>query len=368
MIEFRNVTKYFPRSTEPAVNNLTLNIPKGQLTVLVGPSGCGKTTTMKMVNRICEVTEGTIYVDGNDIYKMDSIQLRLNIGYVIQEIGLFPHMTIKDNVATVLYEKKWPKDKINERVDQLLNLMSLDPEVYKDRKPSSLSGGQRQRVGVARAMASNPPIMLMDEPFAAVDPITRERLQNEFLELQNKMKKTIIFVTHDINEAIKMGDKIAVMKEGEIIQYDTPKKLLQSPKTEFVRNLVGSNPSIKSLSLIKARDIDFKIAPTIQFKNKVSEVKEKLENNDLNIAVVKEHEQVCGFISNLDVLNFENSAVEEIYRKYPCLIKDDDSLSKVLSIMLDYNIYHVAVVDYQNKFSGVITIQDIFRAVGSNES
>ena len=222
---------------------------------MVGPSGCGKTTTMKMINRLYEPTGGTIFIDNQDTAKIDPIRLRLWIGYVIQEIGLFPHHTIAENVATVPMELKWPRSKINERVNEMLTLVGLDPKIFSKRYPSALSGGQRQRVGVARAMAADPPILLMDEPFGAVDPITRARLQNEFLRIQERMHKTIVFVTHDIDEAIKMGDTIAVMRKGELVQHATPNDLLSTPANEFVANLVGRNRSIKRLHLIRIREI-----------------------------------------------------------------------------------------------------------------
>jgi osmoprotectant transport system ATP-binding protein len=234
MIKLENVTKKFPGSKQPAVDNLSLEVKEGDICVLVGPSGCGKTTTMKMINRIHEPTSGAIYIDGQDALKMNPIKLRLDIGYVIQEIGLFPHQTIEENVATVPNEKKWPKDKTKKKVAEMLTLVGLDPKIYGNRYPSALSGGQRQRVGVARAMASDPPIMLMDEPFGAVDPITRARLQNEFLRIQERISKTIVFVTHDIDEAIKMGDTIAVMRDGKLIQHATPSDLLSAPADEFV--------------------------------------------------------------------------------------------------------------------------------------
>ncbi len=363
MIKFEKITKQFPAASEPAVKNLYMEVPEAGITVLVGPSGCGKTTTMKMVNRIYEPTDGKIYVNGKDTSKVDPIELRLDIGYVIQEIGLFPHMTIADNVATVLYEKKWPKEKVNKRVDELLDLMGLDPDTYKNRRPSLLSGGQRQRVGVARAMAANPPIMLMDEPFAAVDPITRERLQNEFLELQQKLNKTIIFVTHDINEAIKMGDKIAVMKDGSIVQFDTPTELLRNPADEFVMNLVGNNRAVKSLSLIKCEKILKKNVLTVSDDVEVENVNEKIDRSNLNIALVTDKRKTLqGFVSNVDLKN-AIGRIGEIVRPYNKTLREDNNLSEALSIMLEEGVYHVPILDEQNVFAGVITIDDIFKAV-----
>src|SRR3712207_6366572 len=235
MIKFRGVSKTYSGSDRPVVNDLSFEILEGEICVLVGPSGCGKTTTMRMVNRLIEPTAGEILIGGEPNTRMSGTQLRRKVGYAIQQIGLFPHRTIAENIATVPSLLGWEKKRIRERVDELLELVGLDPEDYRTRYPAELSGGQQQRVGVARAMAADPPIMLMDEPFGAVDPITRERLQDEFLSIQQNIKKTIVFVTHDIDEAIKIGDKIAILKQGGILaQYDTPENILSSPNSEFV--------------------------------------------------------------------------------------------------------------------------------------
>lgn len=218
--------------------------------MLVGPSGCGKTTTMKMINKLIQPSSGKILIDGQDINAIDTIELRLNIGYIIQDIGLFPHMTVAENIATVPVELGWKKEKINSRVDELLALVDLEPNIYRQKKPRELSGGQKQRVGVARALAANPRIMLMDEPFGALDPITRAKLQDEFLSIQEKIRKTIVFVTHDIDEAIKMGDKIAVLKAGKIIQLGTPMEILSRPADPFVSELIGSRNTLKMMNLI----------------------------------------------------------------------------------------------------------------------
>jgi osmoprotectant transport system ATP-binding protein len=256
MIEFRGVSKTYPGSSRPVVNDLSFEILEGEVCVLVGPSGCGKTTSMRMVNRLIEPTEGEILIDGEPNTSMSGTQLRRKIGYAIQQIGLFPHRTIADNIATVPSLLGWDKGRIKTRVDELLELVGLDPSVYRDRYPAELSGGQQQRVGVARAMAADPPIMLMDEPFGAVDPITRERLQDEFLRIQQEIKKTIVFVTHDIDEAIKMGDKIAILKQGGVLaQYDTPENILSRPNSEFVASFVGSDRILKRLSLTRVGEM-----------------------------------------------------------------------------------------------------------------
>jgi osmoprotectant transport system ATP-binding protein len=261
MIEFRGVSKTYPGSDRPVVNDLSFEIPEGEVCVLVGPSGCGKTTSMRMVNRLIEPTEGEILINGEPNTSMSGTQLRRKIGYVIQQIGLFPHRTIATNIATVPSLLGWDKGRIRERVDELLELVGLDPNVYRDRYPAELSGGQQQRVGVARAMAADPPIMLMDEPFGAVDPIARERLQDEFLRIQQHIKKTIVFVTHDIDEAIKMGDKIAILKEGGILaQYDSPENILSRPNSEFVASFVGNDRILKRLSLMRVGDMELEPA------------------------------------------------------------------------------------------------------------
>ena len=251
MIRLEKLTKKYPGQKLSAVNGIDLHVKDGEICVFVGPSGCGKSTTLKLINRLIEPTSGKIYIDDQNVMEKNPDELRQNIGYVIQQVGLLPHKTIKDNVAIVPKLLKWPKDKIEERVDELLGLVGLDPDVVRDNYPYQLSGGMMQRVGVARAMAANPPIMLMDEPFAAVDPIVRSYLQDEFLKIQQNIKKTICFVTHSINEAIKMGDKIAIMNEGQIVQFGTPEEILFTPANDFVTEFVGADRGVKVLGLSK---------------------------------------------------------------------------------------------------------------------
>jgi osmoprotectant transport system ATP-binding protein len=256
-IVFDDVTKRYAGSERPAVDHLSLTIPAGEICVLIGPSGGGKTTAMKLVNRLITLTEGDITIDGTSVMKMDPVELRRGIGYVIQQIGLFPHMTIEANVATVPKLVGWEKGRTRERSRELLELVGLDPEEYAKRYPAQLSGGQRQRVGLARAMAADPPLMLMDEPFGAIDPITRERLQNDFLRLHREVRKTVIFVTHDIDEAIKMGDRVCILRQGgKLAQYDTPEAILANPADEFVADFVGADRGLKRLGLRHLADID----------------------------------------------------------------------------------------------------------------
>jgi osmoprotectant transport system ATP-binding protein len=256
-IVFDHVTKRYGGSERPAVDDLSLTIPAGEICVLIGPSGGGKTTAMKLVNRLITLTEGDITIDGTSVLELDPVELRRGIGYVIQQIGLFPHMTIEANVATVPKLVGWDKQRTSARARELLDLVGLDPDEYAKRYPAQLSGGQRQRVGLARAMAADPPLMLMDEPFGAIDPITRERLQNDFLRLHREVRKTVIFVTHDIDEAIKMGDRICLLRQGgRLAQYDTPEAILANPADDFVADFVGADRGLKRLGLRTLGEVD----------------------------------------------------------------------------------------------------------------
>ncbi len=251
LIELTNVSKVYPGTDEPAVENFSMTVQPGELVMLVGPSGCGKTTTMKMINRIIEPSSGTIKIDGQDILSLDQNELRRGIGYVIQQIGLFPHMTVAENIATVPRLLGWDKNKIEARVKEMLDVVQLDPSVFADRYPRQLSGGQQQRVGVARALSADPPVMLMDEPFGATDPITREKLQAEIQRLQSSIGKSIVFVTHDFEEAIKLGDRIAVLsKRSKIEQFDTPANILKKPANEYVASFIGEGAALKRLALM----------------------------------------------------------------------------------------------------------------------
>jgi osmoprotectant transport system ATP-binding protein len=250
-IRFETVSKQFANTQRPSVDDVSFQIDEGSFVVLLGPSGCGKTTLLKMINRLVEPTSGAIYVGDENILELDATELRRQIGYVIQQIGLFPHMTVAQNIAIVPELLKWPKEKIKSRVDELLTLVELPPEEYHDRYPSQMSGGQRQRVGVARALAGDPGVILMDEPFGAIDAITRTGLQDEMIHLQHRLKKTIVFVTHDVEEALRLADKIVIMREGKIVQYDTPFHILSHPADQFVRDLVGADDVVRQLSLIR---------------------------------------------------------------------------------------------------------------------
>ena len=272
-IVFDAITKSYPGQGSPAVDNLSLTIPRGELVAFVGPSGCGKTTSLKMINRLVEPTSGRILINGDDATAKDPTRLRREIGYVIQGGGLMPHMTVADNIAIVPHLLKWPKSKIAQRVDQLLDMVGLDPSVYRERFPRELSGGQQQRVGVARGLAADPPVVLMDEPFGAVDPITRTRLQDELVNIQSDLGKTIVCVTHDIDEAVKLGHRILILQPGaQIAQYDTPENILAAPANEFVEDFIGSGSTLKQLSLKRVEEMDLWDPPVARIGEPADEV------------------------------------------------------------------------------------------------
>jgi osmoprotectant transport system ATP-binding protein len=257
MIALEGVSKTYPKQSKPAVTELNLQVPEGAIVTLIGPSGCGKTTILKMMNRLIEPTTGRILLAGEDVTDVNGDQLRRRIGYVIQQVGLFPHLTIADNIAVVPKMLGWDKRRVTSRVDELLHLVGMEPGDFRDRYPRQLSGGQQQRVGVARGLAADPPVMLMDEPFGAIDPITRERLQDEFLEVQRQVAKTICFVTHDLSEAVKLGDRIAVLAaRGRLAQYDTPSEVLAHPADDFVAEFVGSGAAVRRLSLLPISQLE----------------------------------------------------------------------------------------------------------------
>lgn len=309
MIEFKNVRKKFEDGTE-AIKGIDLVIPEGELTALIGPSGCGKTTTMKMINKLIVPTDGKIYIDGEEIASKNEVELRRNIGYVIQRIGLLPHMTIEENIALIPKLKGWKKEQYAPRVDELMELVGLEPHVYKKRYPLELSGGQQQRVGVIRALAAEPPIILMDEPFSALDPISREQLQDELKSLQQKIHKTIVFVTHDMDEALKIADNIAVMRDGVIEQYGSPDELLTSPANEFVKAFIGEHRMNKAQSVLSVRDImskDVKRIPghaveSIPAGSSISKAAGWLLQLQLDVLLVEENGEAVGFVTKEDIL------------------------------------------------------------------
>jgi len=363
-LEFREVTKRYPGSTEAAVDGLSLEVPAGEICVLVGPSGCGKTTAMRMVNRMIDITSGDILLGGRSVKDRKPEELRRNIGYVIQHIGLFPHRTIGENIATVPVLLGWDKARIAARVDELLELVGLPVEMRK-RFPGQLSGGQRQRVGVARALAVDPPVMLMDEPFGAIDPINRERLQNEFLRLQAELRKTIVFVTHDIDEAIKMGDRIAILQVGgKLAQYAPPAELLTAPANAFVEDFVGADRALKRLALQRVRDIDLWTVATCRAGESTAEVRERVTDADLSIPLLvdAEHRPV-GWLSERGLTG--ERVRPDLRSPAEPIVELDDILRDALSDLLARESMYGPVVDAGGHVVGALSIQAISHAIGN---
>jgi len=287
-IQLEHVTKRYAGSREPAVDDVTMTIPAGKIVILVGPSGCGKTTTMRMINRLIEPTSGKITIGGEDALSLNPDRLRRNVGYAIQQAGLFPHFTVAQNIAVVPGLLGWDKKKIDDRVEEMMDLVGLDPKQFHSRYPRQLSGGQQQRVGVARALAADPPVLLMDEPFGAVDPITRGNLQDELLRLQSELRKTIVFVTHDFDEAVKLGDKIAVLgPKSTILQYDTPDAILANPADDTVAGFVGAGASLKQLTLLRVRDVELRTdTVTATVSESPADLRQKLTDKRATYALI----------------------------------------------------------------------------------
>jgi osmoprotectant transport system ATP-binding protein len=364
MIRLDAVTKRFPDGTV-AVTELTLEVPEGEICVLVGPSGCGKTTTLKMVNRLVEPTGGRIYLDDEDVTGVDPVALRRRMGYVIQQVGLFPHQTIAANVGTVPRLLGWSRDRTNGRVDELLELVGLDPATYRRRYPAQLSGGQRQRVGVARALAADPPVLLMDEPFGAIDPVTRMRLQDEFLRLQDTVRKTIVFVTHDIEEAVKMGDRIAILEVGGVLaQYDTPAEVLGNPASEFVADFVGADRALKRLKVTPIEVESLEHPPTVLPSDSLADARRIMGATDASwVAVVDTGGRLRGHVRAANAAG-EATAGERAER-VESWVSTDDYLENALAAMLLTDYGWVAVVSGE-RFVGVLTPDAIYRALRSS--
>ena len=362
-LEFRGATKLYPGQDEPAVDGLSLEVPSGEICVLVGPSGCGKTTAMRMVNRMIDITEGDILLDGRSVKERQPAELRREIGYAIQQIGLFPHLSVSDNIATVPRLLGWDKQRIRSRVDELLELVSLDPNETRDRFPAQLSGGQRQRIGVARALAVDPPLMLMDEPFGAIDPINRERLQNEFLRLQREIRKTIVFVTHDIDEAIKMGDRIAILqKGGKLAQYAPPAELLMYPKGRFVEDFVGADRALKRLALQRVRDVHLWKAPLVRIGEPVAQAQAKANDSEVPYPLlVDESGRPLGWLSEKGLQG--ERVAEELRSPAKPVLELDDILRDALSDLLQEEARYGPVVDHEGAVCGVLSIEMLAHAL-----
>lgn len=361
MLRLESVSKRYPDGTV-AVHELTLDVGRGELAVLVGPSGCGKTTTMRMVNRLIEPTSGRIVLDGRDVTHADPVALRRSIGYVIQQVGLFPHQTIEANVATVPALLGWDRARTRARVGELLELVGLDPGVYGRRYPNELSGGQRQRVGVARALAADPPVLLMDEPFGAVDPIARDRLQVEFLRLQDELHKTVVFVTHDVEEAVRLGDRIAVMREGGYLeQYDTPAAILGNPATPFVADFVGADRGLKRLAVTPIRPEDLEHPPVVGTRASADEAAAVLDSAGARWAVVLDDAgNLRGWVAREALA--DGGTVLARSRRMQAWVPVDAPLKDAFSEMLQEDAGWVAVLD-GDRYLGVLTPSTLHEAL-----
>ena len=357
MLKFEHVTKIYNGETK-AVNDLNLDINKGEFIVFIGPSGCGKTTTMKMVNRLHDITEGNIFIEGENIYDKDVVELRRSIGYVIQQIGLFPHMTIAENISLVPKLLGWPSEKRFERAEELLELVDMGPE-YLNRYPNELSGGQQQRIGVLRALAADPPLILMDEPFGALDPITKDSLQDEFKQLQQNLGKTIVFVTHDMDEAIKLADRIVIMKAGEIVQVGTPDEILRHPANEFVQEFIGkhrlitSRPTLKTVSQIMNED------PKVITEDKtLSEAIKTMRDHKVDSLLVVDQDRILKGMIDIEIIDQYRKKSLYIYQVMDTeiyTVEQHALLRDTIRRILRNGTRYVPVVDEHNHLTGIVT-------------
>lgn len=356
MVEFLNLTKVFDQQVL-AVNSFSLKIEKGELIVFIGPSGCGKTTTLKMVNRLIVPTSGQIFINGQDTEKINPVELRRKIGYVIQDIALFPHWTVARNISTVPLLEKWQPDHIDKRVDHLLELVGMDPAFYRTRYPNELSGGQQQRIGVLRALAAEPEVLLMDEPFGALDPITREQLQDELKHLQKKVNKTIIFVTHDMDEALKIADRIVMMKEGSIVQVGTPEDFLRNPANAFVRSFIGEERLIRPPDKVFINEVMLKDPVCIEHNKGLFQGLELMREEGVDSLLVTDNEGV--YVGVVDVstiqMNIRNiKMIKDLIVEWPTVHESDYVLIAV-KLMVEHNLRFVPVVDDNHNIKGIIT-------------
>jgi osmoprotectant transport system ATP-binding protein len=358
MISLRQIEKRYPGAAAPAVESLNLDIEDGETVALVGPSGCGKTTTLKMINRLIEPTGGSLLLDGTNVLERDPVELRRGIGYVIQQTGLMPHRTIRQNMTTVPKLLGWDEARASRRVDELTAIFDLDPELL-DRYPAELSGGQRQRVGVARALAADPPVMLMDEPFAAVDPIVRARLQDQFLDIQARLKKTIVFVTHDIDEAIKLSDRIAILNVGAALEQFAPaQRILRDPANDFVREFVGAERGLKRLALIKVGDIDVEDGPVVTSAATADEAREAIDASGFDFVSVVDDGELLGWVDR-DMLSGASTVADVTPRPFSAYVTARDSLRQALDSVVTSRTGVAVVVTEGQRYRGILTLERI---------
>jgi len=359
MIKLENLTKTFSQKNGTlmkAVDNVSLEVPAGEMCVLLGPSGCGKTTTLKMINRLIPATSGRILINGEDTSTQDTTTLRRNIGYVIQQIGLFPNMTIEENITVVPRMLGWDKKQCRERATELMSMVALDPTKFLHRYPREMSGGQQQRIGVIRALAADPPVLLMDEPFGAVDPLNREVIQNEFLDMQRQLKKTVMLVSHDIDEALKLGDRIAVFGQGKIVQCASPDELLATPANDFVGSFVGQDRTLKRLLLVQAGDVtDQQPTITVKRSTPLMDAFSTMDDNDMrSITVVDDDGKPLGFVKRREARS-ASGRCEDILHTFRVTGKAEENLRVVLSKLYEHNTVWMPIVDEEGRYSGEIS-------------
>ncbi|MGE5739315.1 MAG: ABC transporter ATP-binding protein [Betaproteobacteria bacterium] len=366
MIRLENLTKAFdtPAGTVIAADRINLEVGGGEICVLLGPSGCGKTTTLKMINRLIEPTSGKIYIDGKDTDRQDPVELRRTIGYVIQQIGLFPNMTVEENICVVPKLLGWDLDKARERASELLATINLEPALFLQRYPKELSGGQQQRVGVARALAADPPVLLMDEPFGAIDPINREVIQDEFLKIHRRLKKTVMFVSHDIDEAVKMADKVAIFRAGKLEQFASPDEILAHPANTFIADFVGTDRTLKRLRLIRVGDALEPRAPTLVDNDPVERVRELMREHQQKIMVVVDAVgRPQGYLDR-DVVASRSGTAADHRAALPATVRVEDDLRTAVSRMFMHDVRWMACVDREGVFAGFVSQRGITRLLG----
>ena len=366
MIEFKNIKKSY--KSKIILENFNLSIDSGKLVVLIGASGCGKTTLLKMINRLISITEGEILINGKDINNMDPIKLRRGIGYVIQQTGLFPHMTVKENIEIIPRLMKISERKIERKTIELLNMVGLDPNEYLYRYPAELSGGQQQRVGVARAFATDAEIILMDEPFSALDPITRTELQEQLFNIQKEYNKTIVFVTHDMDEAINIADMICILKDGKIIQYDTPENILKNPENDYVEEFVGKNKIWAKPEFIKAEDVMINRPATVSIKRSLLQAREIMREKTVDsLLIVDKEGMLLGYVTLSDIQKIDNKSilVGEVMRRSPEYVTEDTNLLDLLEKFTGLKRGYLPVCNENGKLMGLVTRSTLISVLSS---
>ncbi|MFJ7269810.1 betaine/proline/choline family ABC transporter ATP-binding protein [Streptomyces sp. NPDC099050] len=363
-IQLENLTKRYPGNPNPSVDDVSMEIKAGELVVFVGPSGCGKSTTLKMINRLIEPTSGRIRIGDEDVTDMDPVKLRRKIGYAIQSSGLFPHMTVAENIALVPKMTGWSKSRVKDRVEEMLDLVGLDPREFHGRYPRQLSGGQQQRVGVARALAADPPVLLMDEPFGAVDPITRDHLQDELIRLQHELHKTIVFVTHDFDEAIKLGDRIAVLRErSHIAQFDTPEAILTNPADDFVSGFVGAGAALKRLNLTRVRDVEIAEFPTVSVDDPLQKIFNTLRAGQVNeLLMLDRRGRPYKWLRRGDLMRAKGSLARAGQLVHDTVTRDA-TLHDALEAVLTDSGGRVAVTGRRGEYIGVVDMETLMNSV-----